>query len=183
MSKFSPSKLTKEQQNELLIDFCYVISLLSDNNKAAQFVKDLLSPQEIEMLAKRVKIAQYLVSGEGYKFIQDSLKVSAGTVARVNEWLKRSGEGYRFVAQNLIEKRNKNLKKLEEKEKNYEWQRIKRKYPLIFWPQLLIQEIARSASSRQKKQLLSVLNKIEDKPKMYKEIEKSLRQNFHTIKY
>ena len=92
MSKFyHPSKLTKKEQDELLLDFCYVISMLSDTKKAAQFIQDLFSPQEAEMLAKRVKIAQYLVSKESYSFIQSKLKVSASTIARVNEWLRRAG--------------------------------------------------------------------------------------------
>ena len=183
MAKFHySSKLTKKEQDKLLLDFCYVISRLSDTKKAAQFIKDLLSPQEAEMLAKRVKIAQYLVAGESYKFIQDSLKVGAGTIARVNRWLRHSGEGYRFVAKCLIKKRKEELKKIEKWEQSQysEWSRLKRRYPLMFWPQLLIEEIIRMADKRQKQKLLSTLKKMKDKPKLYKEIERIIQQNFHT---
>lgn len=178
MAKFRyPSKLTKKERDELILDFCYVISALSDVEKAAQLVKDLLSPQEAEMLAKRVKIAKLLIEGSDYDQIQKSLKVSHGTIARVSEWLKYSGDGYRFVAKRLnkIEKERKEIKKTKDPlSPSTEWRRIKRRFPLYFWPQLIIEEIVEGASKRQKQRLLSVLQEMEVKPRMYKEVEEML---------
>lgn len=180
MAKFyHPSKLDKKEQEELLLDFCYVISSLSDIEKAAQFVKDLLSPQEAEMLAKRVKIAQLLVDGRDYNFIQSVLKVSPSTISRVNEWLKYSGDGYRFVARCLKERQRKRIEKAKLKnplDTTASWKKLKRRFPLYFWPQLIIEEIIEGASKRQKQKLLLILEQIKAKPPLYKQIEKILKQ-------
>ncbi len=181
MVKFRyPSKLTKKEQDELLLDFCYVISSLSDVEKAAQFVKDLLSLQEAEMLAKRVKIAHLLIEGQDYNFIQKSLKTSPITIARVNEWLKYSGEGYRFVVEILKKRKKKRIEEIKARDPlnpSYQWKKLRRRFPLYFWPQLLIEEIIEGASKRQKEKLLSALEKIKDKPKMYKRIENIIKRN------
>src|SRR3989344_2872384 len=106
MSKFySKSKLRKEDEQELLLDFCDIVSSIKDSNEAAQFLRDLLSPQEIEMLAKRIKVAELLIDEWSYNRIKDYLKVSDGTIARVNEWLKLTGDGYRLVVERLKKKR------------------------------------------------------------------------------
>ncbi|OGZ67830.1 MAG: hypothetical protein A3C58_01345, partial [Candidatus Staskawiczbacteria bacterium RIFCSPHIGHO2_02_FULL_34_10] len=102
MTKFSyKSKLTKSDQEELLMDFCDSLSLIKNSREAAQFLKDLLSPQEVEMLAKRIKIAELLLSGWSYKRIIDYLKVGEGKVARISEWLKLTGDGYRLITVRL----------------------------------------------------------------------------------
>ena len=111
MAKFSyKSKLTKEEQEEFLMDLCDAISSVKNSREAAQFLKDLLSPQEAEMLAKRVKVAELLLAGWSYKRIIEYLKVSEGTVARISEWLKLTGNGYRMIIARLKEKRKGRLK-------------------------------------------------------------------------
>ena len=98
MAKFYyKSKLSKQEQEELLIDFCNAVSSIKDSKEAAQFLKDLLSPQEAEMLAKRMKIADLLLKGWKYKQIGEQLKVGEGTIARISEWLKFTGDGYRLI--------------------------------------------------------------------------------------
>ena len=98
MAKFPRiSKLSKKEREELLLEFCEALVAIKNLKEAASFITDLLGKQEIEMLAKRLKIAKLLLEGNKYGEISDELKVSFGTIARINLWLKTSGEGYRLI--------------------------------------------------------------------------------------
>src|SRR3989344_7060454 len=98
MAKFSRiSKLSPAEQETLLVGFCKALVELKTAEEAAHFLKDLLSRQEAEMLAKRIEIARLLIKGFTYSEIQKFLRVSHGTDARVSQWLATSGEGYRLV--------------------------------------------------------------------------------------
>jgi len=164
------SKLTKKEQEELLIDFCRVLAEIKNPEEAAFFIKDLLSQSEAEMLAKRIQIARYLIQGMNYRDIEDLLKVSHGTIARVNTWLSLYGEGYRI----MVERLDKN-KKIEKNVKP-RWTDIRRKYPSYYWPQLLLEEIIRNATRRQKEKIKNALSKLEEKTELYNHLSKLLHQ-------
>jgi len=120
-----------------------------------RFIKDLLSPQEAEMLAKRIKIAQQLLDGQDYGSIQRMLKVSTGTIARINEWLKYSGDGYRLMIERL-KKKNKNSGV--RKSTSSPWDDLKRRYPIMFWPQLVLEEFVAETSVKKKEKLRRIIN-------------------------
>jgi len=172
MSKFFyKSKLSKEEQDELLIDLCDAISSVKDSKEAANFLKDLLSPQEIEMLAKRLKIADLLLNGWGYNAICDNLKVGEGTVARVSEWLKLTGDGYRLITKRLKDKRKE--RKIENSLRS-DFEDFKRKRPIMFWPELLIKNLIKNCdiTAKEKNKILKSLEEMKSKPELYKKIEK-----------
>ena len=179
MAKFSyKSKLTKEEQEEFLMDLCDAISSVKNSREAAQFLKDLLSPQEAEMLAKRVKVAELLLAGWSYKRIIEYLKVSEGTVARISEWLKLTGNGYRMIIARLKEKRKGRLK-IENKSIPKEgMQRIEEMYPTRFWPKLLIQGLIKNSQIKNKNKILESLAELKLKPQLYRRIEKEFN-NFN----
>ena len=59
MAKFSrESKLSSTKRQELVLAFCQAIQSLKSDEEVAKFLTDLLSPQEVEMLAKRLQIAE-----------------------------------------------------------------------------------------------------------------------------
>jgi uncharacterized protein YerC len=71
MAKFPRiPKLSKQEQEKLLIGFCKALVELRTPEEAAHFLKDLLSKQEAEMLAKRIEIARLLIEGLTYENIQ-----------------------------------------------------------------------------------------------------------------
>lgn len=108
MAKFSRiPKLTKKERQNLLIALCEALISVRKKEEAAQFLADLLSPQELEMLAKRLEIARLLIDGDTYDAIRGKLKVSHNTIARVNAWLTLSGSGFRLVIERT---RNKGKK-------------------------------------------------------------------------
>ena len=174
MAKFSRiPKLSQAEQEKLLTEFCQALVVIRNPQEAAQFIKDLLGGQEMEMLAKRLKIAKLLLNGENYSAIRQALKVSNGTIARVNLWLKMSGEGYRLVAQRT--------KKEEHPRANFmgeEMRRYMRRYATYYWPFLLWEEVMTNLSRRQKEKFQATLARTEDKRKIYQELDLLLQNTY-----
>ncbi|MEX2008104.1 MAG: YerC/YecD family TrpR-related protein, partial [Candidatus Spechtbacterales bacterium] len=153
MAKFRhPSPLSPEVQEEILQAFADVLAEIQSPSEALAFIKDLLSTQEAEMLAKRIQIAQMLLKGHRYDTIQSTFRVSANTIARINEWLKRSGDGYRRAIEKL-EKKQPKLKKLPIRMRGGGLSDLRRQHPVMFWPQAVLEEIVRMADEKKKKQL------------------------------
>jgi TrpR-related protein YerC/YecD len=183
MAKFSRlSKLTKSEQEELLIGFCRALAALKTPQEAAQFLKDLLSKQEAEMLAKRIGIARLLIKGFTYEDIKSFLKVSYGTIARVSQWLATSGEGYRLIMSRVKEEKSKLQEDAEELNKSVSWKQIKRRHALYFWPDLILEEFVTSAKKQQKERMRKTLNKFDEKSEIFNKLQDMLREEYRKIK-
>src|SRR3989338_11708090 len=140
MTKFSPqARLPLKKTEEIVMGLCAAIASMNSTREAAQLLVDLLGKQEMEMLAKRLKVAELLLNGETYQNIREALKVSEPTIARVNHWTQQSGEGYRLVLERTRQKR----KNLGEAEKPVRLSALKRKYPMYFWPQIMLEHWAK----------------------------------------
>lgn len=156
MAKFSRgSKLSPPKRQELVLAFCQAIQSLKSGEEVAKFLTDLLSPQEIEMLAKRLQIAEYLLKGEQYTDIRAKLKVGFSTIARVATWLGMSGEGFKIV----ISRKKKPTKQIsiEEKYDPYSNYNFKRRYSQYYWPQLLLEKILQQSDATHKKKITTIL--------------------------
>lgn len=173
MSKFHRSKLSNEEKRDYFIQLCYVLVETRSINEAAELLSDLLTEQETEMVSKRLQIADLLVDGCNYQEIRKALKVSDTTIARVNAWLKAAGDGFRLATKRLEKHKKHNLKKI--KNRNDSWHSLKRKYPLYFWPQLLLEEIIKSADRRQKERMRMIMNQMQHKTQLYKNLNKLLK--------
>lgn len=179
MAKFSKiHKLSKKEEERLLIEMCRALVEIKTAEEAAQFLKDLLSRQEAAMLAKRIAIARDLIEGATYEDIQKTLKVSHGTVARVSHWLENSGEGYRLVVARVKPEKTEAQKYIEELEKPVPWRSIKRKYAMYFWPELLLEEIVKTAKSRQKEKLRNILDKFDEKSELFQRLNYLLKDQY-----
>jgi len=176
MAKFrNPSKLSEEEQRNLLIQLCRVISKLNSPIEAAKFLKDLLSAQEAEMLAKRLKVAERLIAGDTYTKIAFDYKIGTSTISRIHEWLKISGDGFRLGLAK-IEKEEKTGEKFNESVNASSWKNIKRKYPLYFWPQILLENIVKTANKRDRERLIKVLSKLDKKSRFNRQLYKLLKK-------
>lgn len=174
MAKFAnPSKLSKEEQEKLLIHFCQALSKLNSPIEAAKFIKDLLSSQEAEMLARRLKVAEMLFAGMTYSQIAQTLKIGGSTIARVHEWIKISGDGFRLVLER-VPKEDKAKEHFEDKFNPFSWRNVKRRYPLYFWPQLLLEEVIKVAKENEIRKLRSILKKMDKKSALYKRLSQLL---------
>lgn len=173
MSKFNKvSKLSQKERNELFLNFCQTLADLKRPKEVALFLKDLLGVQEMEMLSKRLEIAKLLIEGLTYEEISEVIKVSSGTVARVNFWLQMSGSGYRMVAQEA-KKKEKKYSQWDE-----DWKSYKRSHSRYFWPELLFENIMKEIGNRKKKKLLEILSTLDNKDKINKEFDKYLQETY-----
>ena len=169
MAKFPHSGIAKDVEGRTLYEFALALSEIHDPQEALEFVRDLLSPQEAGMFARRIKIAELLLDGRTYQEVQEAMKVSQTTIARVGEWLKRSGSGYRLVVERLKKKRTTGDKHKEPTE----WSKLKRKYPLMFWPERILDEIVASADKKQKARLRKAVREMDKKSDLYKKLNKA----------
>lgn len=160
--------LTRHQQDNLFIKLAKALALLHSAPEVANFLKDLLSESEVLMLARRLQIAELLIQGLTYEQIKSELKVSFGTIARVQTWLELYGEGYRTVVKRIAKKEKP------ESEAARSLAQIKRRYPAYYWPELLLEEIIRSANKREKERLAKVVEQLRDKTQLSKELQKLL---------
>lgn len=160
-------KLSKREYEDMVYDLVQGIVQAKSLNDAALFLQDLLTKSEMKVLAKRLRIAKLLLKGATYTDIEAKLNVSHGTIAKIAAWLSERGEGFRNITNNLPERR--------EEEKWFErseWDSIKRKYSLYFWPELLLDEIIKNANKRQKERIREVLEKLDQKSELNKKIQK-----------
>lgn len=183
MAKFSRvPKLSRKEQEKLLISFCRALVEIRTPEEAAHFLKDLLSRQEAEMLAKRIEIARLLVEGMTYVQIQSLLKVSEATVARVNHWLSSSGEGYRLVISRVKPEKTPEQEYIEELDKPFSWKRMKRRHPLYFWPELILEEFVRSAKKSQKERMRKILDRFDEKSELFEKLDLLLKERYSSTK-
>lgn len=184
MAKFSRiPKLSKKERQELLIALCEALSSIKNKEEAAKFLADLLSPQELEMIAKRLEIARLLIDGETYEVISGKLKVGFSTIARVNAWLTLSGEGFRLIIKRNPKRKEKNSEeKWNEENDPYSLYNIKRRYSMYFLPELIIDEIMKRSNAKQKNQLVSILQSMDSKSEIFKQVNERFRAQFKRIK-
>ncbi|MCL5435644.1 MAG: YerC/YecD family TrpR-related protein [Patescibacteria group bacterium] len=182
MAKFAKtSKLSENEREHLLMIFFESLASVRNPAEAAKVFSDLLSPSELDMLAKRLAVARALLEGDNYQSIGKNLKVSTNTIARVSAWIHESGEGYRLIfkrvrggSSDTFRKNNGPLSVFTS---------LKRSYPQYFWPQLLLERVVASANRRNKEELRAIIKKAKNKNRLLTQIDKILKneKNYHTI--
>ncbi|MBI4057876.1 hypothetical protein HY405_00980 [Candidatus Microgenomates bacterium] len=159
------SKLTSHKRKELILDLCRALSVLRSPQEVADALTDLLTPKEIETIAKRLQIAEYLVKGNDYGYIRSQLRVGYSTIARVNTWLNLAGEGFKIMLSR--KKESPKIPSDDERYDPYSWYNIKRRYSMYFWPQLLIEEFIKGADRREKKKIHEIFEKLQLKGRRF----------------
>ena len=163
-------KLSRGDQESLVFDLVNALVAAQSLSDAALFLQDLLTKSEIKILAKRLRIAKLLLAGMTYEQIEEELHVSHGTVAKIAAWLAERGDGFRKIIDKLPQQ-----KKVKHWSEYSDWDKFKRRYSLYFWPELLLEEVVKSANQKQKERIKDVLEKLEEKSELHKKIEKLLR--------
>ena len=157
----------------MMYQLCCAISGMKTPEEAAELLQDLLSYQESEMIAKRLKIAEYLSKGISYEEIKESLGAGYGTIARVQEWLIISGKGYRGAIGRMKGAGDAGEKSFSKKEDALF--SIKKRYPMYYWPEAVLENIVKTMNKKQKDKIKRVVEEI-DKSKEKSEIYKSLKK-------
>lgn len=175
-------RLGRDEVNKIFYQLCLAIAQLKDEKQAAVFLRDLISYQESEMIAKRLKIAEYLLEGLSYDDVKKKLKVSFGTIAKVQTWLKVSGEGYREA---IKKTKGKDIKQEKEYQVVKDWYSLRKRFPMYYWPQILLENIVASADKREKEKIRSVLHqmdKMKQKSNLHKRLNKLISQSYQSYK-
>ncbi len=169
--------LSEKEQISLLKEFCESFLNLGNLEEMVEFLTDLLTKNEIMILAKRLKIAKLLMKEWKYRDIKKELKVGEPTIARVAAWLEEAGKGFRMVAERSEKKEIPSDHILEEKK---EKRGFKKKYGTYFWPDLLSGKNSKrkKLTKEEKERLFKGLKKLNKKSKIYKEMDKILRGQF-----
>ncbi len=162
-------KLSRQEQEGLVLDLVNAIVEAKSVGDAALFLQDLLTKSEMRTLSKRLRIAKLLIQGMDYREIEINLHVSHSTIAKIAAWLSERGEGFRKIISNLPKQSSGSSRK-----EFSEWDRLKRRYPLYFWPELLLEEIVKGANNRQKIRIKGILEKLNEKSELHKRIDKLL---------
>ncbi|KKT30620.1 MAG: TrpR like protein, YerC/YecD [Candidatus Collierbacteria bacterium GW2011_GWC2_44_18] len=74
---------------------------LKNEIEAEAFFRDLMTEQEIQTFAERLKVAELLVEKVSYREIYKRTKVSTATITRINQWLERGMGGYKLAISRL----------------------------------------------------------------------------------
>lgn len=163
-------RLSKQDQESLLFDLIHAIVQSKNVNEAALFLQDLLTKSEILAISKRLRIAKMLINGSSYENIEQRLNVSHGTIAKLAAWLTDRGEGFRKIISKIPkEPKPKDLADVTN------WDRIKRRHGLYFWPELVLEEIIKSSNKKQKDRIKTVLKTVDEKSQLYQQLDKLLR--------
>jgi len=131
MARFNLYKLSSQEQQRLLDRFFIAATSLSSFEEIKNFFKDLLHPQEIAMLARRLKIAEMLLGKETYDEISRRMGVGYTTIAKVHRWVNAKRGGYRIAVERLKKFDSRQLRKdlKENKTLRPGWERVKKIYP------------------------------------------------------
>lgn len=92
-----------------------VFTLIENRDEAVAFLKELLTPTEVRMLAKRIQIAKMLLEGHKYENIIPHVRVTPGTISAVSNQLLYGSGGYHKIIERLIKIEKKRQEKLEGK--------------------------------------------------------------------
>lgn len=169
MGKYTNQKrMSAGEREELFVRFVKALASVKNSVEAAHFLKDLLSEAEVFMVARRLQVIDLLEDGYTYQQIKKLLKISFGTIAKMQTWYEVYGENFKKI---LYRTHNKSKKK----DSHSPWQQLKRKYPMYFWPEILLKEIVKAANVREKQKLRNVLKQLPEKTKLTRELTKILR--------
>ncbi len=79
---------------------------LRTRDEAKRFLRDLMTESEIKEFADRLEAASLLYKDVQYNAIEESVKLSSTTVARIAKWLNGPLGGYRLVLNRLAHHHN-----------------------------------------------------------------------------
>ena len=89
----SKKNVNKQIEKRIFKVLYQVLADLRKPEGVKNFLDDVLSKTERTVLAKRLGIAWYLNKNKSYDVIRHDLKVSSATIATVQGWLDKGGEG------------------------------------------------------------------------------------------
>lgn len=97
----SKKNVNKQVATRIFKSLYQVLADLKNPKAVKIFLDDILSKTEKTVLAKRLGIAWYLKNNKSYDVIRRDLKVSSATIATVQGWLEKGGEGIKLAIKTM----------------------------------------------------------------------------------
>ncbi len=94
-------ELDEAVRNKILKDFYLMVASLNNVSEVEKFLKDLLTPSESVMIARRIQIAKMLLEGALHEEIRRKLGVGFSTINQVDRWLNNGFGGYKLALKKL----------------------------------------------------------------------------------
>ncbi|TSC63851.1 MAG: hypothetical protein G01um1014106_363 [Parcubacteria group bacterium Gr01-1014_106] len=104
MARVNAARLTRQEQTDLRNELVRSVRVLRKND-VGRFLSDLLTPSEVLMLGRRIRIAKALLAGDRYEEIAYKHKVSFSTIQLVDRAIQRGLEGYRRTLRRVSQKK------------------------------------------------------------------------------
>ncbi|MBI3952794.1 MAG: helix-turn-helix domain-containing protein [Candidatus Doudnabacteria bacterium] len=101
MTKLSSKKLPSDRTGFLIDQLWKAVTLLETKEEVRQFLHDILTRTELQMLAKRLEVVKMISEGYTYEQIRKQLNISDVTIAKINNWFEAFGSGYRLIIERL----------------------------------------------------------------------------------
>jgi TrpR-related protein YerC/YecD len=139
MSKVKSHELSEAERKKILNDLFVMIISLDNIKEAEMFFKDLLTPSEQIMIARRIQIAKMLLAGELQENIRNKLKVGFTTITQVERWLNNGFGGYKLA----LKKGKKSTPKTGDEITPFSLEWLRKKYPTHF---ILLNLLAKKAN-------------------------------------
>lgn len=115
MPRVSQIQIEAKRMGYFISNLWNVVTLIESKEEAIQLFKELLTPTEVRMLAKRIQIAKMLLEGHKYDTIKSHARVTDSTISSVNNQLNFGGGGYNKIVNRLITLEVKKQERLEGK--------------------------------------------------------------------
>ena len=98
MNRKIETKLNTKKAKELY----KVITLLSNEKEVANFLRDLLTFEELDEAIRRFTVAKMLIENKTFRVIEKTTGMSSTTIARINNWLNHGTGGYRLALKDIL---------------------------------------------------------------------------------
>ncbi len=87
--------------NEQARQLAETLASISDSCMMQNFLRDVLTKNEIIEISARLEAAKMLQEGKKYTDIAAQTKLSSRTIARISDWLQNGCSGYQAALQTI----------------------------------------------------------------------------------
>lgn len=115
MPRLSSIPIETKRMGYFISNLWNTFTLIENREEAVIFLKELLTPTEVRMLAKRIQIAKMLLEGYKYEDIQTHVRVTSPTITSVNNQLNFGDGGYLKIIERLVKMEQKKQENFEDK--------------------------------------------------------------------
>lgn len=133
MGKIDFRNLADDELKSLDEELWDVLSRLHKKKELLHFLRAMITTSEVVMLARRIRIAKFLLAGANHLETSNKLSVGLTTVQAVDSWLRIDFKNYKKTLPPFYEKAKKEKKKSGRVPAYPEtFTALRRRYPLHF---------------------------------------------------